>query len=43
MFLDKNWTIMEDEMSYNKGVLASNEVLLLRYLRLSGLGDVAFR
>ena len=29
-------------MNYNEGVLASNEVLLLRYFRLSGLGDVAF-
>lgn len=42
MFLDENWTIMEDEMNYNEGVLASNEVLLLRYFRLIGLGDVAF-
>lgn len=43
MFLDENWTIMEDEMNYNEGVLTLNEALLLRYFRLIGLGDVAFR
>ena len=43
VILDKNWTIMEDEMKYNKGVSASNEALLLRYFKLIGLWNVAFR
>ena len=39
---DEIWTIMEGKINDNEGVSASNEVLLLRYFRLSGLGDVAF-
>ena len=39
---DEKLTIMEGKMNNNEGVSASNEVLLLRYFRLSGLGDVAF-
>ena len=42
MFLDKNWATMEDEVSYNEGVLTSNEAHLLRYFWLIGLGNVAF-
>ena len=33
---------MEDERSYNEGVLTLNEAFMLRYFRLISLGNVAF-